>query len=328
MASVSQVALCRLLLRRIDRHPIGIVDGNDLVDIDRATVDLFLARRLLVERAPLGDIGGRVIQQDGERTTAVDIDGEDVARDVSPLALRHYDIEIEEVCGAIRKGAGLAGLPVEAIGANTYWLGALGTGSRRIEYYVARLFRADDAVDRALALKARSNGQSLVVFTPTSRELPARVQRQLLSEKISIASIEGALVTDASHPFEIALPAVAWNTETATVRLSVDVAGKIARFDGKDLPLTNREFAVLVALANERVEGDGYVSRDRLAEALSAAAPQGERNDEQIEKVTSSLRRKLRTAGVGMAEDARAPIKSGRGLGYRLDFPATVLRVF
>jgi DNA-binding response OmpR family regulator len=328
MASASLVKLCRLLLRRSDRHPIGIVDGSDLAEFEPRLLRAFVNVRLLVEREILVEGDGFVFLRDGENIVAANIDGDGVTSMASAAASRQYDIGFEAICSQIRAGANLRGQPVAVVAPNTYWLGSRGTGSRRVDYYVARVIRPHNSLDRAFALKIRSNGNPVVILTPTDRELPGNVIRQAAAESIAIASIEDALIADADEPFRIELPSAVSKSRPISARLSVDTTGKSAKFDGNVLKLPRREFEVLVLLSSERVAEDGNVTRDRIAAALSSAIPGGERYDEQIEKVVSNLRRILRAAGAIDSSDRRFPIQSQRGMGYRLMLPAEEIEVF
>ena len=85
---------------------------------------------------------------------------------------------------------------------------------------------------------------------------------------------------------------------------------------------------MLVRLVNERTNEDGWVSRDVLADALKAATGSNDRNDEQIDKVVSNLRKVLRAAGMTDGTKGTYPVQSGRGQGYRLLIPANEIHVF
>lgn len=328
MASGSPLLLCRLLLRRSDRHPIGLIDGNDLAGVAPAVVTRFLRQGFLVEREPLKDADGFVFQRVGDRVVAANVDGDGATSFASTLAIRQFDIGFEEICRAVRAGADLQGPAVHTIAQNTYWVGARGGGGRRVEYYVARVLRPQNAIDRAFALQARAGGTPIAILTPTERGLPGDILRQLAAERIGLVSIEDALVREASEPFQIKLPTMVTTSKEASAGFSIDTAGRSAKFQGQDLCLPRREFEVLVLLANERVNEDGHVSRDRVAEALAAAVRTGDRNDEQIEKVISNLRAALRRAGAAHPSDKSYPIKNRRGMGYQLLIPREQIGIF
>jgi two-component system, OmpR family, response regulator len=88
-------------------------------------------------------------------------------------------------------------------------------------------------------------------------------------------------------------------------RLSVDLLGKRLKIDGHEVELTAREWAVLECLVR-RV--GLIVSKDRLQQAL--AGPDQDVTLNAVEVVVSRLRSKLGEV---------APIRSLRGLGYRLE---------
>jgi DNA-binding winged helix-turn-helix (wHTH) protein len=234
------------------------------------------------------------------------------------------------VCRQLRRASSvLAGRPVEPVGVSAFWLGAIGTGSRRLEYFLARRLRAKTAVDIAFALKAHAGGLPIVVLTPTERDLPVAVRRQLDGADITLAAIDELLDANASEPLAIKIPTPVSKTHrSSNTRLDVDVEGASARCDGKLLSLPRREFQVLVRLVNERTNEDGWVSRDVVADALRAATASDDRNDEQIDKVVSNLRRALRSAGVTEGSKGTYPIASSRGQGYRLLVPQNDIHIF
>jgi DNA-binding response OmpR family regulator len=328
MAFGSPLKLCRLLLRRSDRHPIGLIDGNDLAGVESADVTRFLRQGFLIEREPLKDTDGFVFQRIDDHLVAANVDGDGATSFASNLAIRQFDIGFEEICRAMRAGADLQGPAVHTIAPSTYWVGARGGGGRRVEYYIARVLRPQNAIDRAFALKARAGGKPIVILTPTDRGLPGDVLRQLAAERIDLVSIEEALVPEASEPFQIELPTMVTTPKEASAGFSIDTAGRSAKFQGQELGLARREFEVLVLLANERVNEDGHVSRDRVAAALAAAVRTGERNDEQIEKVISNVRAALRQAGAAHPTDKLHPIKNRRGMGYQLLIPREQIGIF
>lgn len=330
MASASHVSLSRLLLQRSDQHPIRIIDGADLRDQPPEIVRQFLTLGLLVEREAPSDVDGFAIQHSGGRAIAVNLDGDGITTEVDPTSIRQFDIDMMAVCRQLRRASSvLAGRPVEPVGVSAFWLGAIGTGSRRVEYFLARRLRAKTAVDIAFALKAHAGGLSIVVLTPTERDLPVAVQRQLDGADITLAAIDELLDANASEPLTIKIPRpVSKAHRSSHTRLDVDVEGGSARYDGTRLSLQRREFQVLVRLVNERTNEDGWVSRDVLADALKAATGSNDRNDEQIDKVVSNLRKVLRAAGMTDGTKGTYPVQSGRGQGYRLLIPANEIHVF
>jgi DNA-binding winged helix-turn-helix (wHTH) protein len=330
MASASHVSLSRLLLQRSDQHPIRIIDGADLRDQPQEIVRQFLSLGVLVEREAPSDVDGFVIQHSGGRAIAVNLDGDGITTEVDAASIRQYDIDMMALCRQLRWASSvLEGRAVEPVGASAFWLGAIGTGSRRVEYFVARRLRPATALDVAFALKAHAGGLPIVVLTPTERDLPGAVRRQLDAADITLAAIDGLLDANASEPFTIKIPTpVRKAPRSPHTRLDVDVEGASARYDGTLLPLPRREFQVLVRLANERTNEDGWVSRDAISDALRAATASDDRNDEQIDKVVSNLRRTLRSASVNEGTKKTYPIETGRGQGYRLLIPPNEIHVF
>jgi hypothetical protein len=329
MAFASHVSLSRLLLQRSDQHPVRIVDGRDLGDQRPETVRHFVRLGILVEREGPTDLDGVIIQRSGQRVIAVNLDGDGITTEIDPECVRQYDIDLMALCRQLRQASGLEGRPVEKINAAAFWLGATGTGSRRIEYYFARRLRAANALDVAFALKGHANGLTIVVLTPTERDLPGTVRRQLDAAGVTVAAIDGMLDVGSAEPLKVTIPTlIVRGPPSASARLTVDVQGASARFDGTLLSLRRREFQVLVRLANERVNEDGWVNRDAISDALRAATASDDRNDEQIDKVVSNLRRALRAAGVTEGTKRTYPIESSRGQGYRLLVPQNDIHIF
>lgn len=330
MASASHVSLSRLLLQRSDQHPIRIIDGADLRDQPQEIVRRFLTLGLLVEREAPSDVDGFAIQHSGGRAIAVNLDGDGITTEVDPASIRQFDIDMMALCRQLRRASGvMEGRPVEPVGASAFWLGAIGTGSRRVEYFLARHLRAKTALDVAFALKAHAGSLPIVVLTPTERDLPGAFRRQLDGADITLAAVDGLLDASASEPLTIKIPTpVGKAPRSVPARLTVDVEGGSARYDGTRLSLQRREFQVLVRLVNERTNEDGWVSRDVMADALRAATASDDRNDEQIDKVVSNLRKVLRAAGMTDGTKGTYPIQSGRGQGYRLLIPANEIHVF
>lgn len=330
MASASHASLSRLLLQRSDQHPIRIIDGADLRDHLPEIVRQFLTLGILVERETPSDADGFAIQHSRGRVFAVNLDGDGITTEIDPACTRQYDIDMMALCRQLRRASkALEGRPVEPVSTSAFWLGAIGTGSRRVEYFVARRLRPATALDVVFALKAQADGLPIVVLTPTERDLSGAVRRQLDASDITIVAIEGLLEANASEPLTIKIPTPASKAAGSTpARLTVDVQGASARFDGALLSLPRREFQVLVRLANERVDQDGWINRDTLADALRVATNSDDRNDEQIEKVISNLRATLRSAGADEGAKRTYPIESGRGQGYRLLIPANEIYIF
>ena len=329
MASASLVSLSRLLLQRSDRHPIQIVDGHDLRAYPLELVLRFVALGILSERSAPADVDGFAVQRMGDRVFVVSEDGDDLSAAVPADTLRQYDINLLELCRQLRRASDLQGRPPETVMKTAFSIGARGSGSRRVEYFLVRLLRPHTAVDIAAILKARSSADKIGLITPTEQDLPGDIQRRLRAEGVLIHAIETLLDDASPEPFRIVLPLPSTHADPPhTARLQIDVQGATVRFDGKLVELRPRERMVLTTLANERANEDGVVSRNAVADAIRDAVGGNERNDEQIEKVVSNLRKALRTAGAVDPLSAIYPIKASSKAGYRLLIPPQDIHLF
>lgn len=329
MAFGSRAALCRLLLRRSDRHPIACVDGGDLAAFDPKVVRQFIRAGLLVEREKLREVGDCVFQSVGERVVAVSVDG-DGETVIAPVdALQQFDLDFLRLCEAVRKVNRLEGR-IQAIDARVVCLGGLGKGSRRREFYVVRALQARNAIDIALAVKGRASGGAVAILTPTDRLLPNDVVRRLAADQIILTAISEILKEDAEEPFTLALPqaTIAAASISGDERLVIDVQGARATFDGREVELRPREFHVLSLLAIELTEQNGFVSRNRISATIREITKNDDANEEQVEKSVSLLRNALAKAGELNAEQRAKIIETKRKVGYRLVLPPEQLRVF
>ena len=329
MASASLVSLSRLLLQRSDRHPIQIVDGHDLRAYPLEMVRQFVALRILSEREAPADVDGFAVQRMGDRVFVVSEDGDDLSAAVPADTLRQYDINLLELCRQIRRASDLQGRGPEQVLKTAFLIGGRRSGSRRVEYFLVRLLRPDTAGDFAAMLKARSSADKIGLLTPTERDLPGDVRRLLLAEGVLLYAIDTLLDDASPEPFRIVLPLPSTHPDPPrTARLQIDVQGATVRFDGIVLPLRPRERMVLTRLANERANEDGVVSRSDIADTIRDAVGGNDRNDEQIDKVISNLRKALRTAGAVDALGKANLIGSIRRTGYRLLIPAQDIHIF
>lgn len=328
MAFGSRAALCRLLLRRSDRHPIACVDGGDLAAFDPKLVRQFIRAGLLVEREKLTEVGDCVFQSVGERVVAVSVDG-DGETVIAPVdALQQFDLDFLRLCEAVRKANRLEGR-IQAIDARVVCLGGLGKGSRRREFYVVRALQSRNAIDIALAVKGRGGGP-VVILTPTDRQLPNDVVRRLAADQITIAAISEILKEDAEEPFTLVLPqaTIAAASISGDERLVIDVQGARATFDGQEVELRPREFHVLSLLAIELTEQNGFVSRDRISATIREITKNDDANEEQVEKSVSLLRNAVAKAGGLHAEQRAKIIETKRRVGYRLVLSPEHVRIF
>jgi DNA-binding winged helix-turn-helix (wHTH) protein len=328
MASASHAALCRLLLRRSDRHPIACIDAGDLASFDPRIVREFVRAGLLVEREKLTDAGDVVFQSVGDRTVGVSVDDDGETIVVPEKALQQFDLDFLRLCEAVRKDNRLEGR-IQAIDARVVCLGGLGKGSRRREFYGVRALQARNATDIALAVKGRAGGP-IVILTPTERLLPNDVIRRLAADQITIAAMSEILKEDAEEPFALALPQTKFAAASISgdERLVIDAQGARATFDGQEVELRPREFGVLTLLAIELTGQNGFVSRDRISETIREMT-KNDPNEEQIDKSINLIRAALANAARLDAGQKRAKIiETKRKVGYRLVLPPEQVRVF
>src|SRR5512134_1200277 len=123
MDCVSPVELIRSLLRLSDRHPVGAPDGLDLAAFAPAFADRLLQTGVLVERAPLREVDGRVVQVVDRAPVAFSVDGHDLTECVHPEAMRRYEIDVLALCKALRHASALTGAPVERLSHRLFYLG-------------------------------------------------------------------------------------------------------------------------------------------------------------------------------------------------------------
>ena len=330
MASDAVLRLSRLLLRQSDRQPIRTVNGHDLADFPKSVVRQFMRQGFLVQNQDLGDADGWVLHRDGQRIIAVEAGNSGDHRTDDPLAVETYEIDFIEICRAIRRNSGLEGPDISILGPRTVFLGVSGKGARRREFYMLRALRVPRALEALLAVRAHATpGGPITGFVPTPWDIPNDLARRLEAEKVTIVSVSELLIAGASEPFSITIPTPA-STSGATetkVRLSVDTDGKVAMFDGVELTLAPREFAVLVVLANEAVDLGGFVARERISEAIRAASGKDETLEEQVDKTINRLRDAFRKDPRIAAADRGTLIETKPKVGYRLVLPATDVRV-
>jgi DNA-binding response OmpR family regulator len=330
MAFVSHAQLTRLLLQRSDRHPPGCIDGSDLGSIDPAAVNWFIRLRLLVEREQPTEADGGILQNVGDRWVSASADGEVETRPIDANALKQFDIDLLELCRQLRGANGWHGSPVERFGPRAFWLGAIGTGSRRRAFVLVRAMRDENAIDTALAVRGRADVGSVVILTPTERNLSTGVAKRLAAERVQVLPIAEMVDENAAEPLALRIPPAV--NSTADVggeeRLVVDVQGGRAWFDGKEVDVRAREFAVLTLLAIELTDQDGFVTRDAIYAGLRSATGSENVQEEQIEKSVSLVRAALAKACGMTRQQGGSLIKVKRRVGYRLDLPSASVRVY
>jgi two-component system alkaline phosphatase synthesis response regulator PhoP len=92
--------------------------------------------------------------------------------------------------------------------------------------------------------------------------------------------------------------------------LSVDHAARTVRCDGQSVPLTAREYEILLALLDAN---GGVVTRERLLERIGVDPVVGFR-DRRVDVHVSNLRGKLASL-----DPHRDFVQTRTGIGYRLD---------
>lgn len=330
MASDAVLRLSRLLLQQSDRQPIRTVNGHDLADFPKAVVRQFMRQGFLVQNEDLGDADGWVLHRDEERIIAVEAGTSGDHRTDDPLTVENYEIDFIEICRAIRRNSGLEGPDISILGPRSLFLGVSGKGARRREFYVIRALPASRALEALLAVRAHATpGGPVSVVIPTTRDLPNDLVRRLDAEKMKVVFASELLTAAPSEPFSIALPTLGSTPGTSEKpgRLAADTDGKVAMFDGVELTLAPREFAVLVELANEAADLGGFVARDRISAAIRAASGKDETLEEQVDKTINRLRDAFRKDPRITAANRGTLIETKPKVGYRLVLPATDIRV-
>jgi DNA-binding response OmpR family regulator len=315
MVSDDFVQLIRLLLQQSDRHPIRQLSGEDLAGYDPAVVRDFVRRGLLIRRSSLR-VSGQGVVNDGDGGPSVitlleELDVEAIDRTATAL----YEIDFPAISRLIRVGAKLEGPPCEAISQQIMLLGARGRKSRRQLFYLVRSLKPSRALEVLLAVTAHAvQAAGVVVLTPTPRDLPASVTRQIRDLQVLAVS---DLLCARPRPFGIRLPPlpIANRSADLAVRLAIDADGRLAAFDGQELKLEHRDFPVLQLLAGEASGQRGFVGQNLIADALQEATG-NESNIEQVAKSIHRIRKAFRA--VDPSVDF---IETKSKTGYRLVLP-------
>ena len=257
MASACHDLLC-LVLQRVDRHPIGEVDGVDIERFGLAPLDTLLAHRILMQQSRLKELDGCPVQWFGDKPFLFDLEGERPPEEVDPRLLTTYEIDVLALCRALRRANQLAGPPVVELAEGAYFIGHRGSGRRRRSLCFVRVLRDEKALETIYVLRGHIATGHLIVLTPNMVELRRPTLRGLATENAVVISIPETLVNTASdEPFVLDSPVRldADASVLASARLRLDTANQIATLDGKEVDLTPRKFDVLVALANESKGG-------------------------------------------------------------------------
>src|SRR5690606_18214089 len=126
-----------------------------------------------------------------------------------------------------RKANSMQGRPVDKLGSSTFWIGAIGTGSRRRQFFLARALREKNALQLAYAIRGQADEGAIVILTPTERNLSSGAIRLLQAAQIEIIAIEDHIDTDAVEPFKLRLLSMSMidAVPTQTPSLIIDTGG-------------------------------------------------------------------------------------------------------
>lgn len=258
---------------------------------------------MLREAPPLLVLGDAVVMKSGGRLHLVSLHGDDEPEEVSADSLREFQIVIPALARYLRERLSLSGSGVEVVTPRLTFLGSRGQGARREAVHLSQGMSAARALADAAMVRSHDPAPRHVILVPTERSLPVAVSRQVEAQGVHVVVLDDLLKAGAAPGLPI------WGGRGKGARLVVDAAGGTCKLEGRELELTRREIAVLAELASEAANEGGFVDRDRIAEALEDATGHGDRQDEQIDKVVSQLRSKLKPA---------FPIDSRRRVGWRL----------
>lgn len=329
--------LTRLLLRLSEAGPAALLWGRSGRQHFGRGFDRMLDLRILVEQRPATewpvcgscecDLDMRPLTRIADRQVAAcPLDrGNDEVLDGDDLRL--FRIDLTALCRQIRKANRIEGPPVEPLGAFALRVGSVGRGIRRRQYFLAPALWAKTALDTAYAIRGQADDGTVVILTPTERDLPGSVIGLLRSTQIEVMPIDAHLDDNAAEPFTLHLLQTPVSASTDEPVLSIDSGGHRACFHGADVRLTPRAFNILVVLANEAAQDAGVVNRDLLLDCLRGADDNEEVSSEQLEKVISNIRGALTSAADMPREHGRTLISSRRGIGYRLDIPPADIRI-
>jgi DNA-binding response OmpR family regulator len=314
--------LLSLVLQRIDRHPIGELDGLEVERFGRPALDLLLEQRVLVQRPALAELDGCPVQWLGGRPFVFDLEGEQPPEEIDPRLLTTYEIDIIALSRSLRQANGLGGPPVEAFSNLAWFIGNHGTGNRRRSVCLARLMHEDSAVEVVSIMRAQIGSGPLLVLTPCGAELRRRTLQQLADDRILVIPLIDRLDRAAPNPFVLQSGALTQTVSSARSegRLRVDTAGRSVTLDGREVSLGRLDFAVFSTLAEEAAHENGVVPRDDLLRMIEAqrSDPDEFAAPENLDNALSRIRRALaEAAGISSAE-MRSLIETRRGLGHRL----------
>ena len=313
-----------LILQQSDRHPPGILNGADLATFDPAVVRDFLLTGVLVQTESLSATDEAVLLQLGDELVSVSPEDGECIGGQDPRSCEVYEIAIDKLCARFRRSGALQGPPVRQLSASLFFLGMGQEGVRRREFYLATGLRGERAIQTlAFARLHTAPGNRIVILTPTRRDLPNAFMKHLEHERAAVLAASELLASGSVEPFTISLASATGHaTDPSTARLLIDQGGWRATFDGTELGLSRREFAVLSALAIEASDNDGYVSSGDILDIIEAESSRQEPPQlEQVAQVITALRKKFEAA-TSSEEDGGALITNKRSVGYRLNVSA------
>lgn len=272
-----------------------------------------LATGMLREEPQRSALDDAVVIEIGGQLYLVSADGSDEPEKISVEELREFEINILTVTEQLRVLFALGGASVERVTPRLTFVGSRGQGARREAVYLAQGVSSRRALEDAALVLGHDPAPRHTILVPTERDIPVAVVRQVEAQDVRLVVLVDSLETAMASN----LPP--WASAEKAARLVIDTSGKVCKLDGQELNLTRRESAVLAELAGEAANEGGFVSRERIAGALENATGHDDRQDEQIEKVVSTLRKKLGPDTL---------IQMRRNLGYRLDAEPADIALF
>ena len=340
MVSACRDSLPPLLLRQLDLHPPGVLDGVDLDEADPALVDTLLAARILIEAPPLTELSGSwsdddglpaVVRRVGDRFMAFSPTGSRAPFEVDGRELIQYTIDLMALSRAFRTDNGLDGTGPEQLSPWAVLLGNRPMATESPPVVLCRLLTNSNALDTIHALKGRLAVPAMILLTPTERPLGVDTVNAVRAAGTTLIAADTALDGSPERPFRLRLGPAATPMDARDADLLIDRSQHLAFYLGQPLGLQPREFLLLVLLA-ERVAGGGTVHRNDIYRTLyrDIGAQTDLVYDEQITIAVSRLRSVLDVAAVG-AKRARGTgsrlIETKRSVGYRLRLDPTLVKV-
>jgi DNA-binding winged helix-turn-helix (wHTH) protein len=324
------------LLARLDAAPKPVLSGADVSAWAAGSLTPLLDSRLLIELAPLDELGAcdcavdgcyRTIARDGETVWAYCASGLAAPRRMDPEELRQFRVEASVVCQKLRAANGLTGDAVTDYTRTVTFLGDARIEGHQVSLVLARCLRSRTAGPTLHAIRGRWPERSLVVLTPTLVALDPGLRADLKAAQLVVAAIPELIIDYAS--LELALgragEMLSWSPATGpSVVLRVDRARREASYQGASLALRRREFSFLVLLAEYAVRSpNGWVPREIIHDTLwPDSAPGARVYDRQIDQAARDVRRALDDIEPGSGQRV---IETLRGTGLRLALPSRAI---